>query len=342
MMVDQDDSMELPPRRNPGPPPSFASPNPANEDGIDIPPLRESAEEDENRRAGFRSRLGSFLLAAAMGGILMGGAFWWGFEVGKQNALEQTPPVVRADPSPIKEAPEDPGGLQVPHQDKLVLQDAEQDNGVEAPVTLAPQPEQPVAPPPRLVETDAARTVDSDQLPPPPPALRNVPQPLRPPPAAPQAETQAAVPPPPPIPTADGEEAAATPVAPAGTPPAQSQPAAAPQPAALAQTQAAAPAPATAPAPAPQQPAAAPAAGGFRVQLAAYRTPEAALAGWKALQARYEDLLGSLEPTVVRADLGDRGVFHRLQAGPYVSTEAANAACTALRARNQACLVIRP
>ena len=87
MMADDDDTFELPPRRTPGPPP-FASPKTAaNEDGIHIPPLRETAEEDENRRANSRSRFGSFFAAAAMAAVLMGGAFWWGFEVGKQNAL---------------------------------------------------------------------------------------------------------------------------------------------------------------------------------------------------------------------------------------------------------------
>ncbi len=320
MMADDDDTFELPPRRTPGPPP-FASPKTAaNEDGIHIPPLRETAEEDENRRANSRSRFGSFFAAAAMAAVLMGGAFWWGFEVGKQNALEQIPPVVRADPSPIKEAPTEPGGLQVPHQDKLVLQDVQDDNGVGAPVTLAPAPEQP-APPPRIVETDTptGRAVDTVQLPP-PPVIRE---------AAPVAAPRqlptvppivAASPPPPPLPAAET------------APIVQSQPAEIPAPVTAA-PQAAAPVAAPAPVAA---------TGAFRVQLAAYRSPEAAQTGWQALKTRYEDLLGALEPTVVRVDLGDRGVFHRLQAGPYTNGDAAEAACTTLRTRNQACIVVRP
>ena len=80
----------------------------------------------------------------------------------------------------------------------------------------------------------------------------------------------------------------------------------------------------------------------FRVQLAAYRTPNAAATGWQTLQARYDDLLGELESTVVQVNLGERGVFHRLQAGPYTSRATADNACAALRARNQACLVVSP
>ena len=103
-MADDDETYEIPPRRTPGPPP-FSSPHTvANEEGgIDIPPLRETAEEDANRRAHSRSRYSSFFAAAAMAAVLMGGAFWWGFEVGRQNVLEEEPPVERADLSPIKD-----------------------------------------------------------------------------------------------------------------------------------------------------------------------------------------------------------------------------------------------
>ncbi|MDE0812132.1 MAG: tetratricopeptide repeat protein, partial [Alphaproteobacteria bacterium] len=54
----------------------------------------------------------------------------------------------------------------------------------------------------------------------------------------------------------------------------------------------------------------------FRVQLAAYRTPNAAATRWQTLKTRHEDLLGALELTVAQVNLGERGVFHRLQAGP--------------------------
>jgi len=80
----------------------------------------------------------------------------------------------------------------------------------------------------------------------------------------------------------------------------------------------------------------------FRVQLAAYRTPNAAATRWQTLKTRHEDLLGALELTVTQINLGKRGVFHRLQAGPYTTRAVADNACTALRERNQACLVVSP
>jgi len=80
----------------------------------------------------------------------------------------------------------------------------------------------------------------------------------------------------------------------------------------------------------------------FRVQLAAYRTAEAAATKWQILKTRHEDLLGALELTVAQVNLGERGVFHRLQAGPYKSRAVADSACTVLRERNQACLVVSP
>ena len=326
-MADGDDIFEIPPRRTPGPPPVSSAYTGVNEESpIDIPPLRETAEEDENRRAHSRSRYSSFFAAAAMAAVLMGGAFWWGFEVGRQNALEVMPPVVRADPSPIKEAPIEQGGLQVPHRDKFVLRNIEDDDGVDASVTLAPMPEQPVAPAPRLVETDSPtfRAVETTKLPPPPvisdtgtaAAVRVPPQAIESAPAAVQ---------PPPLISGAGETSAGEVVT---SPPIE---ATAPKAAAVQ------------PAPAVAQVKTAPSnAGAFRVQLAAYRTPNAAATGWQTLQARYEDLLVGLESTVVQVNLGERGVFHRLQAGPFTSRATADNACAALRARNQACLVVSP
>ena len=80
----------------------------------------------------------------------------------------------------------------------------------------------------------------------------------------------------------------------------------------------------------------------FRVQIASVRTAAAAAKGWKRLSSQHSDLLKGLEPTIVRADLGHRGVFHRLQAGPVPSREAAAGLCAKLKSRRVGCLVVRP
>jgi hypothetical protein len=114
-------------------------------------------------------------------------------------------------------------------------------------------------------------------------------------------------------------------------------------------------APQPAPSPPPAQPASPPkvasvppAAAGkgfkdaFSVQLAAARSPEQAKGEWERLRRKHADLLGSLESTVVAADLGEKGVFHRLRAGPLKDEAAARALCAKLAEQKTGCLVVRP
>jgi cell division septation protein DedD len=79
--------------------------------------------------------------------------------------------------------------------------------------------------------------------------------------------------------------------------------------------------------------------GGIRIQLAAHRDAAAAEAAWKKLQHGHGDVLGPLVLNLERADLGDKGVFYRLQAGPFTDRVAASAACEQLKARNLGCIV---
>ncbi len=59
------------------------------------------------------------------------------------------------------------------------------------------------------------------------------------------------------------------------------------------------------------------------------------------MRKRNADLLGGLTLTVERADLGEKGVFYRVQAGPVADEAAARKLCAALGERKQACLVVR-
>ena len=81
---------------------------------------------------------------------------------------------------------------------------------------------------------------------------------------------------------------------------------------------------------------------GFRVQLAAVKSEADANAEWTKLQKAHADLLGGLKPTIQRADLGAQGIFYRIQGGPLASRDAAVALCDALKAKDQACLVVTP
>jgi len=62
---------------------------------------------------------------------------------------------------------------------------------------------------------------------------------------------------------------------------------------------------------------------GWRIQLASVGSQEAAIQEWRRFQSANEDLLGSLDLKVQRADLGARGIYYRVQAG-ILSRDAAS------------------
>jgi cell division septation protein DedD len=96
------------------------------------------------------------------------------------------------------------------------------------------------------------------------------------------------------------------------------------------------------PAPAPPEgmASARPAAGAFRVQLLAMSSEPAARRAWSDLAKTHPDLLGTLSPNVVRADLGAKGTVYRVQAGPLADRASADELCGALAKRGTGCIVV--
>src|SRR5206468_1037887 len=85
--------------------------------------------------------------------------------------------------------------------------------------------------------------------------------------------------------------------------------------------------------PAARAPAANPAAvspGMMFLQLASARSEDAAMGEWKRITAKNGDLLGNMTPSVVVADLGERGTFYRLRAGPVADKPTADGLCASL------------
>jgi cell division septation protein DedD len=80
---------------------------------------------------------------------------------------------------------------------------------------------------------------------------------------------------------------------------------------------------------------------GFRLQVAATKDEGAAQSEWARLRKAHADLLGDLSLTVVRADLGDKGVFYRLQAGVIPDRAAAEKLCAQLRAVSIGCILVK-
>lgn len=261
-------------------------------------------------------------------------------------------PLVKADPGPIKVRPESPGGLEVPDRDKLVYQRIQGEAGEEKVERLLPPPETPLPPPvkPSSAEAPAKPALE--------PAAPSAAPPPLPPPAELAVRPRPSVPPQvterlPKVPTA--AQVAKTkppepaPIAPPG--PTQTSP-----PAAEAKPAASAPAKEASPEPSPtpvagkaptSEPAIEPTANaaiskGYLIQLAAVRQPEHARKEWERLQRTHPDLLGDLQLSVVKADLGpQKGIYYRLRAGPLPDEATARKRCAGLSQQKVGCLVVR-
>ncbi len=275
------------------------------------------------------------------------------------------PPLIKAEAGPIKRAPDDPGGMEIPNRDSaaarvfqergdglrreriLPRQDTSQlelepepPPPVERLEASEPTPHPPAEPspaagtptaPPAQVETTPAVT-------PPPPAVRPqvvvtdrlgaaTPQPTAPQPAAPQPATPTAQPPRPLAPPA-GVLRPPTP-APVPQPPTQALPTSPPL---------AGRTPPAAVPPTRSAPAASPI---FRVQLGAFRSEAAANQAWSSLQRRLQAPLASLRPFVLEAQTS-AGTFYRLQAGPLSSRDGAVQTCSQVKAGGNDCFIVGP
>jgi SPOR domain len=220
-------------------------------------------------------------------------------------------PVVRADARPMKIRPETPGGIDVPFQDKEVFERLGQQAAGPARPGQAPA-QSAQRPPERLLPGPEQPLPRPVATPPPPPTIAV--------PAAPEV-----APPPNAVPVTPPPRASVPPggaAAPAPVPQAPAQAAQAPR---------AAPAP---PAPAAQ-------ASGIRIQLASVRSEADAQREWDRMRRQQSDVLGALTPMFPSADLGERGVFWRVQAGGFTDLSAAQEACAALRGRGLGCNVVR-
>jgi cell division septation protein DedD len=128
------------------------------------------------------------------------------------------------------------------------------------------------------------------------------------------------------------------PEAPGPRPPPPPPAAAAPPAAAIAPPAPAVAAPKTTPKP-PAQQGTLP--DGVRVQLASLRSAEAARDEWTRLKRDNLDLLGKLSAVAVRADLGERGIWYKIEVGPLPSKEAAARLCSEMKQRDLGCQLVR-
>jgi len=78
--------------------------------------------------------------------------------------------------------------------------------------------------------------------------------------------------------------------------------------------------------------------GSHLVQIGAFRSDEEAKTNWTRIKGKLGGFADGKSIDVERADLGARGVFHRLRVGPFASSDEAKTYCVGLKERGQDCL----
>lgn len=87
--------------------------------------------------------VGLAVLVVALG--TLGYAAWQAMQRNEAPLSPQDVPLIRADRSPVRIQPDQPGGLSVPHQDRLVMHDENGEGPPTAVESIRPPPEQPLA-----------------------------------------------------------------------------------------------------------------------------------------------------------------------------------------------------
>jgi hypothetical protein len=273
-------------------------------------PARAPGERNVEVVARRRSIWPSIAVAAAAAGFA--GVIWFAYQNGRDAGHSGGPPLIKAEPGPVKIKPDNPGGQDIPFQDSTVYDRLEQNGQKPVMEKLLPPPESPVdrpvaAPSPNdaprdAVTSPAGNTAVPDQ---------GSPTALAPTPGS-IVMTQ-----PPPRPT------------PAPSTPASPQPAAGPDPiAALIAGK-------TPPAAAKSEPA-----DGYRIRLSAVRSQVSVAPEWARLKRKFPEL-ASLRSFTSKVEQPGRGVFYRVEAGP-LDGAAAKSTCDRLRAEGLGCIVVKP
>ncbi|MGQ0585315.1 MAG: SPOR domain-containing protein [Reyranella sp.] len=268
------------------------------------PPPRDSLLTLVNRRRGqILTIMVSIAAIASFGSVV-----WWAHNQDvKAGGRGLEPLVVQAPTTPSRMKPENAGGLVPPNQDKEVFNRIAPGAVPALPEKLLPGVETPKLPAAGL-----------------------------PAPAAPKQEASAAKTPTPVQSTTPG--AGPTPAPGASTPGTAAQPASA----------TAAATNATTLVPTEAGPTIASLienmsgpTGGWRVQIASVKSEDVAKSTWARLQSAHGDVLANLRMQATRVDLGDKGVWYRVQAGP-LDEKQAQSVCSTLKGRRADCVTVPP
>ncbi len=273
---------------------------------------------------------------------VLGSVIWYSYPKETAQREVMNTPIVRADASDYRVAPEEPGGMAIPYRESTVFNTLRSEEGTETAKVenLLPQPERPVS----RDELFAGLKVDE---------------------AAKVAETAATAPGVTETATATEEvavvakEAVTTETSATAATPVTAAPAVVAEKAETAKIETVAAADAktvdkvadkAADAVSKTEPAAGvqkiddkptkASAGGFYVQLGSVRVRDGANGEWKKLQKSFS-ALSPLNLRVQEANLGDKGMFYRIQGGPVTEAEAKSICKSVSAQKPGGCLVVR-
>lgn len=303
------------------------------------------------------------LILAASVIAALGGAAW--YFVGSTPMDQDQVPIVRAEPTPMKEKPQDPGGMDVPNRDKTVYNRVSGENTEPTLERLLPRPEKPLDKPAQgaeELEAEATAAGITKSLPPLPSANEEA--------SAPDVATPTVVEEPKEMPAVPTEEMAEEiqepspaevtagsddPNAPRALVKRDEQPLTVdkqdkddltakiaealqepktPEPKQVA---------AATPTPKPTPPAQTQEnlTSGYVMQILSSKSESGVEATWQKIKARNADIVNGLNANIVKADLGDKGIYYRLRLGPVRTGDEAKNICAKLKKRDVGCFIVR-
>lgn len=282
-------------------------------DGLD-----EDFDMDREPSPKFRKVLYAVLVVSVLGGFST--LAYYAYQFGRKPMDTTQLQVVKADTTPYKEKPLDPGGMEVPNRDKTVYDSiaGSQSKALPKVERILPPPEEPVKPSQVVYESVTDGNTKSREV-----TVTNSREALLANKALGNNEIKPVV-----IKAEDKEEApATTKVALSMKPISEEDLKAAPKTSKFS-----------------EQPAVVPTASSaearYRVQLGAYRSDADAAKEWTRLTKVYPGELKGLKYFVERKDLGEKGIFYRLQAGPFENSSDARQACKKLIENKQGCFFV--
>ena len=241
------------------------------------------------------------LLVLAIGFV---GVFFYGYQIGLKQGHRNLPPLILADPSPIKKPPAQvPGGVPAKPENLNIYDVAHGTGNSGDTAQTSPAPEKTENTPNKSpVNKSDGKNADGSVE-----SLLDPPQ-TDPQKADPLQKNAIAVSPPRPDLNREPTASPSVKVPPTKAPPPKA-------PIIIANTTP------------------------YMVQLSAARSRALARGSYSRLQSKHSALLARRDPLILRVDLGNKGIFYRVNVPGFANKQAAAQFCAALKKREQDCFV---